>query len=123
MSNWTKISLTSNIIKTDCTVSYLDHFRLLKECNVLISKAFRGQLVISEFDEFIFDIKGIYDMCAPNMAGKPATYIPQLARGDPAMWAVSLCTIDGQRFHIGDVNDRFSIQSTRLVRILTRDLT
>ena len=47
------------------------------------------------------------------MTGKPAQYIPQLARGDPAKWAVSLCTIDGQRFHIGDVNDKFSIQSTR----------
>ena len=89
------------------------HCRLLKECNVLISKAFRGQLVISEFDEFTVDIKGIYDKCAPNMAGTPAQYIPQLARGDPAKWAVSLCTIDGQRFHIGDVNDKFSIQSTR----------
>jgi len=86
--------------------------KLLKECTVLISKAFRGQLVISEFDEFTHDIKGIYDKCAPNMKGQPATYIPQLARGDPAKWAVSLCTIDGQRFHIGDVNDKFSIQST-----------
>ena len=68
--------------------------------------------MISEFDEFTHDIKGIYDKCAPNMKGKPATYIPQLARGDPAKWAVSLCTIDGQRFHIGDVHDKFSIQST-----------
>ena len=84
----------------------------MKECTVLISKAFRGQLVISEFDEFTHDIKGIYDKCAPNMKGQPATYIPQLARGDPAKWAVSLCTIDGQRFHIGDVNGKFSIQST-----------
>ena len=91
------------------------HCRLLKECNVLISKAFRGQLVISEFAEFSVDVKEIYDKCAPNMSGTPAQYIPQLARGDPAKWAVSLCTIDGQRFHIGDVHDKFSIQSTRSV--------
>ena len=69
--------------------------------------------MISEFAEFSVDVKEIYDKCAPNMSGTPAQYIPQLARGDPAKWAVSLCTIDGQRFHIGDVNDKFSIQSTR----------
>ena len=96
--------------------------RLLKECNVLISKAFRGQLVISEFSEFTVDVTEIYSLCGPNMAGTPAQYIPQLARGDPAKWSVSLCTIDGQRFHIGDVHDRFSIQSTRLVRIFSSDL-
>ena len=56
------------------------HCRLLKECNVLISKAFRGQLVISEFAEFSVDVKEIYDKCAPNMRGIPAQYIPQLAR-------------------------------------------
>ena len=55
------------------------HLRLLKECNVLISKAFRGQLVISEFAEFTVDVKEIYDKCSPNMTGTPAQYIPQLA--------------------------------------------
>ena len=113
MSNLIRISSLST---TEILVrAFYDHqttFRLLKQCTVLISKAFRGQLVISEFDEFTHDIKGIYDKCTPNMKGKPATYIPQLARGDPTKWAVSLCTIDGQRYHIGDVHDKFSIQST-----------
>ena len=55
----------------------------------------------------------LYLRCLSNTSGKPADYIPQLARGDPTKWGVSLCTIDGQRFSIGDVNDNFSIQSTR----------
>ena len=48
-----------------------------------------------------------------NTDGKPADYIPQLARRDPTKWGVGLCTVDGQRFSIGDVNDTFSLQSTR----------
>ena len=55
----------------------------------------------------------VYERCLGYRAGKPADYIPQLARGDPAKWGVSLCTIDGQRFSVGDVKDQFSIQSTR----------
>ena len=55
----------------------------------------------------------MYERCLGHRAGKPADYIPQLARVDPAKWGVSLCTIDGQRFSVGDVKEQFSIQSTR----------
>jgi len=86
--------------------------KVIRQSKVLISKAFKGQLVIPEFDEFTKDIVDIYETCLSNTAGKPADYIPQLARGDPTKWGVSLCTVDGQRFSVGDVDEVFSIQST-----------
>ena len=44
---------------------------------------------------------------------QPAAYIPQLARAKKEKWGISICTVDGQRFSIGDVHDKFTIQSTR----------
>ncbi len=44
---------------------------------------------------------------------QPASYIPQLARVPKEKWGISICSVDGQRFSIGDVNDKFTIQSTR----------
>ena len=35
-----------------------------------------------------------------------------MARVPKEKWGISICTVDGQRFSIGDVNDKFTIQST-----------
>jgi glutaminase len=43
--------------------------------------------------------------------GTPASYIPELARIDPAQFAISVVTADGQLHGAGDVSTRFSVQS------------
>lgn len=78
---------------------------------MLISKAFRHQFVVPDFSNFTKDIEDIYWKCKSNTDGKVAAYIPQLARVNPDYWGVSVCTIDGQRFSIGDVNIPFTLQS------------
>uniref|UniRef100_A0A1Y1N9S3 glutaminase n=1 Tax=Photinus pyralis TaxID=7054 RepID=A0A1Y1N9S3_PHOPY len=70
----------------------------------LISRAFRHQFIIPEFETFSKEIEEIYWKCKSNTEGKVASYIPQLARTNPDYWGVSICTVDGQRFSLGDVN-------------------
>ena len=104
---------------------------VIKKGGLLISKVFQGQLVIPEFWSFTSGIEKIYQKCgvptyvkvankitrihtdASPKFGKPADYIPQLARANASKWGVSLCTIYGQRFSVGDVADTFTLQSTR----------
>lgn len=43
--------------------------------------------------------------------GAVADYIPQLARANPDAFALSVCTVDGQRVALGDVGVPFSVQS------------
>ena len=45
------------------------------------------------------------------MSGHVADYIPQLAKGNPKDWGISIFTIDGQSFDIGVTDKRFCIQS------------
>uniref|UniRef100_A0A2A4JVF2 glutaminase n=1 Tax=Heliothis virescens TaxID=7102 RepID=A0A2A4JVF2_HELVI len=78
---------------------------------VLITKAFRSQFVIPDFQGFIKDIEEMYWAAKGNTNGEVATYVPQLARASADSWGVSVCTIDGQRFSIGDVNVPFTVQS------------
>lgn len=77
----------------------------------MVARAFRHQFAIPDFTSFTKDIEDIYWKCHSNTDGKVAGYIPQLARVNPDLWGVSICTIDGQRFSIGDTNTPFTLQS------------
>ncbi|MDP2089089.1 MAG: glutaminase [Flavobacteriaceae bacterium] len=46
----------------------------------------------------------------PNK-GELATYIPELARINPDKFGISLQFLDGQSYHVGDAQEKFSIQS------------
>jgi len=85
--------------------------RVIQSDFQLISKAFKNQLIIPEFPDFCKVIKEIYEDCKQINTGNVASYIPQLARYDPSNWAVSICTVDGQRYSLGNVKTSFTLQS------------
>ncbi|XP_035737914.1 glutaminase kidney isoform, mitochondrial-like isoform X4 [Vespa mandarinia] len=89
-----------------------EQFRRIVNPNiVLISRAFRHQFIIPDWQGFTKHIEDFYWKCKSNTEGKVASYIPQLARMSPDYWGVSVCTIDGQRFSIGDTSIPFTLQS------------
>jgi glutaminase len=43
--------------------------------------------------------------------GKPADYIPELGKADPALFGIAIATVDGQIYAVGDADVAFTIQS------------
>ena len=43
--------------------------------------------------------------------GSVATYIPELAKADPAWFGIALTTVDGASYEVGDARQPFTIQS------------
>lgn len=88
------------------------HFFDIASQSALLRNGLTGQLVIPDFESFSEFVEGIYDEVKTIKRGKVADYIPQLARVNPDLFAVSVCTIDGQQFSLGDYKQSFCLQST-----------
>ncbi|HEU4475180.1 MAG TPA: glutaminase A [Methyloceanibacter sp.] len=43
--------------------------------------------------------------------GKPADYIPELSKANPALFGIAIATIDGEIYAVGDADHPFTIQS------------
>uniref|UniRef100_A0A8C6MF41 glutaminase n=1 Tax=Nothobranchius furzeri TaxID=105023 RepID=A0A8C6MF41_NOTFU len=88
---------------------------LFKKCVqsniVLLTQAFRKKFVIPDFQSFTSHIDQLYEKAKKLTEGQVADYIPQLAKFSPDLWAVSLCTVDGQRHTVGDTKVPFCLQS------------
>jgi glutaminase len=50
--------------------------------------------------------------------GKPASYIPELARVDPSLFSLSVTTLNGKTYAVGDRDSFFSMQSVSKVAAL-----
>uniref|UniRef100_A0A4X2MAY3 glutaminase n=1 Tax=Vombatus ursinus TaxID=29139 RepID=A0A4X2MAY3_VOMUR len=89
-----------------------DLFRKCVSSNiVLLTQAFRKKFVIPDFEEFTDHVDRIFEETKERTEGKVAAYIPQLAKSDPDLWGVSLCTVDGQRHSVGQTKIPFCLQS------------
>ncbi len=55
-----------------------------------------------------------------KIRGELASYIPPLKKVDRNYFAVSLITVEGEEFHFGDYQERFSIQSISKLFVLAK---
>jgi len=56
-------------------------------------------------------LASLYQKYADLKEGKVASYIPELAKADPNWFAISVVTPDGRQFHVGNIEQKFTIQS------------
>ena len=56
-------------------------------------------------------LRSIHSDCHSASDGQLPDYIPELTKVDPTLFAISLVTVDGQRYQIGDCTHEFTLQS------------
>ena len=98
----------------------LDAFLTLLDSAIepLIVKAFSGKLIVPSFSEFKHLVEQVFEDVRDCKDGKAADYIPQLARVDPDLWGLSVCTVDGQRFNLGDFEKVKKLRFSSLISII-----
>lgn len=95
-------------------ISRDDFCQAIRHNILLIERALQGRMVIPDFQDFRREVEDIYGAARANIDGAPADYIPQLnlKGAELERFGVAFCTIDGQRFGLGDSKTYFSVQST-----------
>lgn len=69
----------------------------------------RGQRAVAgPIEAYLADL---HVRLAPMEGGRPATYIPELGKADPALFGIAIATVDGALYTAGDADHRFTIQS------------
>ena len=92
-------------------MNYEDFKQCIGKHICILRKILKHELIIPDFESFSGNIESIYEETKDDNWGAPAAYIPQLKRVNPEQYGVSVCTIDGQRYNIGDTKVDFSVQS------------
>ena len=83
---------------------------VLSENIVFLTKAFQNRLVIPDFEAFCENITTIYEKLKLDNSGQPDTFLKKLNQVDENEFGISICTVDGQRFSIGDSLTPFCLQ-------------
>lgn len=81
-------------------------------CFTLVERAVKQEFVIPAFASFSTQVAEVFEQVSKLQTGQIADYIPQLAKVAPDQFGMAICTVDGQRFSIGDAGVSFCLQST-----------
>jgi glutaminase len=78
----------------------------------LFTRVSKGELVIPDFNQFTRELTSIFQDCQEDRSGSNADYIPELRNAPSERLGLSVFSVDGQQFHLGDCDEAFSAQST-----------
>lgn len=70
-----------------------------------------NNLAIVNFKSFKDEVRKIFEVCKSNHEGSISNAIPKLELANPNWFAISICSIDGQRINLGDSDVKFSMQA------------
>jgi glutaminase len=77
----------------------------------ILERAITDRLIIRNWSKFTGELEAIYNEVKKIKGGHVATYIPELGKVNPDLFGISVCTVDGQTWSIGDTDVAFPIQS------------
>lgn len=106
-----KICDTARDIANAVEIDYSMFVLFIAPAAGLFLKAFSEELVIPDWSTFVTDMTYHFYEVEHHKEGQNASYIPVLRDADPEKWGLSICSIDGQRFSIGDHTTNFTLQS------------
>ena len=79
--------------------------------NNFISKYLKGQLAVNNWQQIKNIINEVYNEVKKDNNGEVANYIPELAEVDDELFGITVVTVDGQVFQVGDIDQKFCVQS------------
>ena len=98
-------------IHNDRALALNEFDNAISSCRMLVYNCVTGCLKVPNFAQFSTIFGEIFATVEPNKGGENASYIPQLAEVNPDQFAISVTTVDGQHFSIGDSQESFCVQS------------
>jgi glutaminase len=102
-----------NALDTEGRITWNRFKEIIENEGGVLQRVVRGNLVVSDWPAFEAEVAKLVEEIANEHhgEGKNANYIPELASVDPGVFAVSILTVDGQRWNYGAFKTDFSIQS------------
>jgi glutaminase len=80
------------------------------ESDILV-KVLTGKLTVPSWEQFCADVVDIYESLQRNSNGTVPDYITSIHSVCPDKFAVSICTLDGQQFSLGDFTEPVAVQA------------
>lgn len=101
----------NNIKNLNDEINFDDFVKLIDSNIILFKKIFENDLIISDWKKLKDILLTIYNNTKNNNKGEKANYIPQLNNVDEDLYGISVCSVDGQIYNLGDYNYNFCVQS------------